>query len=142
MTDRRKEAREAFDESHRSFQEAHAEGMRNLRSGDLNALGLAIKKERTALDKVADAITLASAPTDAREQGAGPQIESTTEARESIDAEHARLLEQMKALEADHRKLEATPEDIEGHRHHRRRLEAQIIALREHIERLRSERDP
>jgi hypothetical protein len=57
--------------------------------------------------------------------------------RETLEAEHARLLEQTEALARQHRWLESHPRDIPGHVAHRAELRAQIERLHEHVRRLR-----
>ena len=63
--------------------------------------------------------------------------EKTATMRETIKAEHARLLEQTAALAQQHRWLGAHPRDITGHVAHRADLRAQIERLHGHMLRLK-----
>jgi len=135
--------REVFDESRQQFQEAHQEGIKKLREHDLAGLGEAIEKEREAIDKAASSIEAATetAPT-IDELAADPRAErvvAAEKANQSIHEEHRRLLNEVDALEREHRDLENSPHDLQAHREHRDRLQKQVAELRAHLRRLRGE---
>ena len=58
---------------------------------------------------------------------------------ETLAEEHARLLQETEALRRDHTALESDRLDMSGHRAHRIRLQKQIDALHDHIDRIRRE---
>ena len=58
---------------------------------------------------------------------------------ETLTEEHARLLRETESLRRDHVALESERSDLSSHRAHRVRLQKQIDALHEHIERIKRE---
>jgi len=60
-------------------------------------------------------------------------------AEETLSEEHARLLRETEALRRDHTALEGDRSDMTGHREHRIRLQKQIDALHNHIDRIKRE---
>lgn len=60
-------------------------------------------------------------------------------AEETLSEEHARLLRETEELRRAHVALEADRSDIIGHRAHRMRLQKQIDALHNHIDRIKRE---
>lgn len=60
-------------------------------------------------------------------------------AEETLAEEHARLLRKTEELRRDHTALESDRTDVSGHREHRLRLQKQIDALHDHIERITRE---
>jgi hypothetical protein len=58
---------------------------------------------------------------------------------ETLCEEHARLLRETEALRQDHVALESGHSDQAAHRAHRLRLQKQIDALHEHIDRIKRE---
>lgn len=58
---------------------------------------------------------------------------------ETLAEEHARLLRETEALRRDHGALESDRSDVSGHREHRLRLQKQIDALHDHIDRIKRE---
>jgi predicted RNase H-like nuclease (RuvC/YqgF family) len=60
-------------------------------------------------------------------------------ADETLVEEHARLLRETEELRKDHAALESDHSDMSGHRRHRIRLQKQIDALHDHINRIKRE---
>jgi hypothetical protein len=136
VTDPKKGSKDVFEESRQQFLEAHNEGIQSLRNRDLGGLAEAIEKERAAIEKAAVSIESVSIASRTSDAPLSKGVEST-DGGGSLMAEHARLLEQLHALEREHRELETRPYDLEAHRGHRERLEQQIVELRAHLLRLR-----
>jgi prefoldin subunit 5 len=57
--------------------------------------------------------------------------------RETLDAEHQALKQQVEQLQREHAHLRNNPHDIAGHEEHRKKLELKIAELRAHLERLK-----
>jgi len=143
MATSKKLPKQVFDESRQQFREAHSEGIKKLRDHDLSGLGEAIDKERDAIDKAASSIeAVASAAVKSDETAAVPSPKHAPRGDEqsrAIQAEHERLLNEVDALEREHRALEDHPHDLQAHREHRERLQKQVAELRAHLRRLRGE---
>lgn len=123
-SERSHEQRERFEQSTQQFRQAHADGMRSLRDGDLDSFAQAIAAERQAIEQAAEAVESA-----AIERGSAT----------AVNAEYDHLRTRMKDLEREHRALGSDSQNLEGQREHRARLELQISELQSHLKRLRDE---
>src|SRR5262245_39566395 len=106
--------------------------MRSLKERDFDGFQRAITDECEAVGQASDAINGALG-IEKRDSAADESGPGSTDP--SVEAEHVRLFDQMKALEREHRQLEKRPHDVPRHREHRARLHAHITELKAHLER-------